>query len=116
MVTRRRVLLLKSQLGLQQKAIPQSINLLSTEYLKRKRKKIFTKGIRIKFWSRKMEKFKKSMTERQYNKFYKKIYKIYKCNEKNPEIICVNGFIFLSAIIEVPFISSKIIRNDGPLW
>jgi len=49
MVTRRRVLLLKSQLGLQQKAIPQSINLLSTEYLKRKRKKIFTKGIRIKF-------------------------------------------------------------------
>ena len=39
MVTRRRVLLLKSQLGLQQKAIPQSINLLSNEYLKRKRKK-----------------------------------------------------------------------------
>ena len=38
MVTRRRVLLLKSQLGLQQKAIPQSINLLSTKYLKRKRK------------------------------------------------------------------------------
>ena len=39
MVTRRRVLLLKSQLGLQQKAISQSINLLSTEYLKRKRKR-----------------------------------------------------------------------------
>ena len=39
MVTRRRVLLLKSQLGLQKKAIPQSIKLLSNEYLKRKRKK-----------------------------------------------------------------------------
>ena len=33
------------------------------------------------------------MTEKQYNKFYKKIYKIYKCNEKNPEIILddING-------------------------
>ena len=38
-VTRRRVLLLKSQLGLQKKAILQSINLLSNEYLKRKRKR-----------------------------------------------------------------------------
>ena len=34
---------------------------------------------------------------------------------KKFDIICVNGFTFLSAIIEVPFISSKIIRNDGPL-
>ena len=35
----------------------------------------------------KWKNLKKSMTEKQYNKFYKKIYKIYKCNEKNPEII-----------------------------
>ena len=36
------------------------------------------------------------MTEKQYNKFYKKIYKIYKCNEKNPEIILENEDLLLS--------------------
>ena len=30
----------------------------------------------------KWKNLKKSMTEKQYNKFYKKIYKIYKCNLK----------------------------------
>ena len=39
MVTRRRILLMKGQLGLQKKPIPESINLLSIEYLKKKRKK-----------------------------------------------------------------------------
>ena len=36
------------------------------------------------------------MTEKQYNRFYKKIYKIYKCDEKNPEIILEDDELSLS--------------------